>query len=331
MMAVQANPYYTLRAGAAERAPAPEMLGPVPNAVIIYNPAAGRLRGRTRRLEKAQKILHAGGIEAELWGTTGPGAATALARQAVADGRGLVIVSGGDGTINEVVNGLAHSRVPLAVLPAGTANVLGKELELPWDVAEAAKRIAGATLRRIALGAAVHPGREAAPRYFISLAGAGPDGMMVYATSLSLKKRIGVLAYWWEGLRQGFLYKFPMFRVVSGGKEGTATILIIGRTKHYGGPIQVTTEASLFEDQFEVVITDAGKARCLLSFPALLAARYRRLKHVRCWKCTSVRAEPWREAVHAQVDGEYIGTLPVEFRIVPDALTLVVPGKGAPH
>lgn len=331
-MAAQANPYYTLRAGDTEPAHATKMLGSVSNAVIIYNPAAGRLRGRTRKLEKARENLRKSGIEADLWGTTGPGAATALARQAVADRRGLVIASGGDGTINEVVNGLAHSRVPLAVLPAGTANVLGKELELPWDVAEAARRIAGASLRRIALGAAVHPGREAAPRYFIALAGVGPDGMMVHATSLSLKKRIGVLAYWLEGVRQAFSYRFPTFRVVSGGKEDVASMLIVGRTKHYGGPVKVTTQASLFEDQFEVMISvSASRARNLLGFPALLAGRHRNLKHVRFWKCTSVRAEPWREDVHAQVDGEYIGTLPVEFRIVPDALTLVVPNKVAGH
>ncbi len=88
-----------------------------------------------RQLDEARRIFRNGGIETELQNTTAPGEATALARRAVDESRQLVIVCGGDGTVNEVVNGLACSQVPLAVLPAGTANVLGKELSLPMELA----------------------------------------------------------------------------------------------------------------------------------------------------------------------------------------------------
>lgn len=325
-MAVETRPYYTMRAS-EDRASPSRMLTGIRDAVIIYNPAAGRLRGRTRKLEKARGILRSRDIEAELWPTTGPGAATELARKAVAEKRGLVIVSGGDGTINEVVNGLALSQVPLAVLPAGTANVLGKELELPWSIPAAAELITRAALRRIALGVTVHPGREGEARYFTCVGGAGPDGMMVYATSLEWKARIGILAYWLEGFRQAFVYPYPAFRVISDGEEHVATMLIVGRTKHYGGPLQITTEANLFEDKFEVMIsTTRSRLRQFAGLPALFAGRHRNLSHVRFWKTTALRCEPIAgERVYAQVDGEGIGTLPVEFRIVPDALTLVVP------
>jgi YegS/Rv2252/BmrU family lipid kinase len=304
------------------------MLTGIQDAVLIYNPRAGR-GGEKRRhaLEKALQILRDAGIEAELQATAGPRAATELARKAIAERRQLVIVSGGDGTINEVVNGLAGSQLPMAVLPAGTANVLGKELRLPWDIPAAARLIPQCTLRRIALGVAIPAEGPAAQRYFICMAGAGPDGVLVYGTSLTVKARLGILAYWLEGARQVFAYRFPPFRVVSEGREYQATGVVVGRTKSYGGPSNVTTEADLFEDRFEVLASTTGKwLRNMQTLAAVLLERHRGLEHLHFWKTQRVRLEPVEgHRVHAQVDGEYIGTLPVEFRIVPDALTLAVP------
>jgi len=116
------------------------------NALLIHNPNAGNGgSGRRRTLEAARHIFAAGGIESDLAETTGPGHATEIALQAASEGRGLVIACGGDGTLNEVVNGLAaHKnghRVPLALLPGGTANILAKELDLPWDIPSAAEKL----------------------------------------------------------------------------------------------------------------------------------------------------------------------------------------------
>src|SRR5436853_7751318 len=107
------------------------------NALLIHNPNAGS-GGQARRakVDEARRILEGRGIQADLAETTGPGEATDIARRASSDGRQLVIACGGGGTINEVVDGLANAqngdRVPMALLPAGTANVLAKELELSW-------------------------------------------------------------------------------------------------------------------------------------------------------------------------------------------------------
>jgi len=117
------------------------------NALLIHNPnAGGGGNARRTKLDEARRILESRGIRADLAETTGPGEATEIAKRASSDGRQLVIACGGDGTINEVVNGLATSqnghRVPLALLPAGTANVLAKELELSWDIPTAAEQLA---------------------------------------------------------------------------------------------------------------------------------------------------------------------------------------------
>src|SRR5713226_3300423 len=199
--------------------PGPRMSTDLRNALLIHNPNAGNGgSGRRRTLDAARHIFAAGGIEAELAETTGPGHATEIAQRAAAEGRGLVIACGGDGTLNEVVNGLAAQqnghRVPLALLPGGTANILAKELALPWDIPSAAEKLVRGTVKEIALGLATPLEQPEKKKYFLSVGGAGPDGMMVYSLDLGLKAKIGILAYWWQGARAIFRYKFPRIRIV---------------------------------------------------------------------------------------------------------------------
>jgi YegS/Rv2252/BmrU family lipid kinase len=305
------------------------MLRGIKNALLIYNPIAGRIRGRhAEEMERARQALAEQDIRVELAETEAPGAATRLAQRAVAERRGLVLVCGGDGTINEAVNGLAGSTVPLAVLPGGTANVLAKELGIPWDVHHAARLVPNGSLRRIALGLAVPDDAARPPRYFVCMAGAGPDGALVNAVDLEVKARVGILAYWAEGFKQLATYRFPKFHVQTAERVEAATLVVAGRTRHYGGPVMITTEANLFEDQFEVmtVATDS-RLRYAANLLSLVVWKNHRLREDNTfWKTTRLRCEAQNGTpVFAQVDGEPIGRLPVEFRIVPDALTLVVP------
>jgi diacylglycerol kinase (ATP) len=298
------------------------------DAVLIVNPAAGGGR-RMRQLDTARHIFRKSGIETELRITTEAGEATAMARQTVQDSRQLVIVCGGDGTVNEVVNGLACSQVPLAVLPAGTANVLAKELGLPWNLPRAAERIVHAPYRRIALGLAIPEKSSGEPRYFLSLAGAGADGALVSAVHPEFKRQAGIFAYWQEGLRQLTKYDFPMFRTSMAGSamDIDATLVIVGRTKHYGGPFKITTEADLLQPEFELAfVTTRSAWRYLAYMPLIWLGKLRGARHVRFFKTSSLQCESNSSSqVHIQVDGEPAGRLPVEFRIVPDALTLAIP------
>ena len=312
------------------------MDAPIQNALLIHNPNAGNGgNGRRRLLDQARQILASGGIEAELAETTGPGHATEIAQQAVRDHRQLVIACGGDGTLNEVVNGLANysngHRVPLALLPGGTANILAKELDLPWDIPRAARRLIHGEVREIALGLATpaeQPGRK---RYFLSVAGGGPDGMIVYSVDLGLKARVGILAYWWQGAREVLRYTFPRFRVRTGDRELEATLVVVGRTKNYGGPFKITDQADLFEDRFEVMaLTTQSGLRYLSYLPTLWMGNLRREEGVHFWKAEALVCEPLDSSpVYAQVDGEPLARLPIEFSIVPRALKLLVPRDSA--
>ena len=311
------------------------MTAELQNALMIHNPNAGNGgSGRRRVLDEARHIFAGRGIDAELAETTGPGHAIEIAARAAEENRGLVIACGGDGTLNEIVNGLARHqnghRVPLALLPGGTANILAKELDIPWDIPKAAEKLVHGVVREIALGLATPLEQPEKQKYFLSVAGAGPDGAIVYSIDLDLKSRVGILAYWWSGLRQVFGYKFPRFRVASGDRQIDASLVIVGRTQNYGGPFKITTEADLFEDRFEILTLSTRSGLRYLSYlPSLWMNKLRGTGGVEFFKSESVLCAPLdKNPVYAQVDGEPLARLPVEFKIVPRALKLLVPRNG---
>lgn len=313
------------------------------NALLIYNPTSGGRRlQRLRDIESAVRILKELGMTIELAPTTEAGHAREIARFAVEQRREMVIACGGDGTVNEIINGLAGSQVPMALLPAGTANILAKELGIPWDIPRAARLIPDGVIRRIALGLVTTGngagntntgGIPAGGRYFLSVGGAGPDGAIVNGVDGELKKKIGVMAYWLEGMKQIFSYDFPEMRVRSNGDEHMASIIVVGRTANYGGPFKITVNATLFEDSFEFLTNSTrSRVRYLACLPALWMGRIREMDGIKTWKATEVVCESANgNPVYAQVDGEPIGTLPLKFRIVPDALSLVTPAGLRPN
>lgn len=304
------------------------MLTDIHDAMLIHNPAAGRSHGsRDQGLEQALSILAEAGIDTDRRETTRPGDAMEFARQAVAENRGVVFACGGDGTVNEIVNGLAGSHVPLGIVPTGTANLLGKELGIPWKVPEAIRlNLAGCT-RRIALGLASRESPTPWKRYFVSVAGAGVDGSMVHQVDNRLKDQTGELAYWLTGLSHFFTYPFYAFPVTAGGQSFQAAQVIVGRTKYYAGPFRITTGADLFSNWFEIALfTSTSRFRYPAHVTEVWSAKLQQQNDVHFVRTDCVRcAAPAEGTVYAEIDGEPAGTLPIDFRIVPDALTLVVP------
>ncbi|HUK32081.1 MAG TPA: diacylglycerol kinase family protein [Candidatus Acidoferrum sp.] len=304
------------------------MLSGIRTASVIYNPfAGGGHPRRPKHLEEARQILANAGIEAEMIPTDAPGAAGKLARRAVDGGSQLIVVCGGDGTLNEAINGIAGSKVPVALLPAGTANILAKELGIPWNIPRAAAQLLRGMPVRIALGLMTPVADPDSRRYFLSVAGAGADGAIVHALDPAMKLKTGIIAYWMEGFKQLMSYKFPRFRVTEATGTNEATLIIVGRTKHYGGPFSITTGADLFSNEFELALFQTqSKLRFVTYLPATWTGMVRRMNDVHFMKTKSVTCDPpTGETVYAQVDGEEWHSLPAEFTIVPDALTLVVP------
>src|SRR6202007_1886991 len=168
-----------------------------------------------------------------------------------------------------------------------------KELNLPWDIPSATGKLVHGEIRDVALGLATPLNEPAKKGYFLSVAGAGPDGTIVYAIDLDLKARVGILAYWWQGAREVFRYKYPHFRVVTGGEKLDVSLVVVGRTKHYGGPFRITTEADLYSDQFELMgLTTKSGLKYLSYLPTLWMGKLRGTDGVHFWKAPRIGWEP---------------------------------------
>ena len=318
---------------------------------LIYNPIAGRHPARReKQIRQAADILQGSGLRVRVAATTAPEEAQTLARDAAGDGTDLILVCGGDGTINEVINGLAPGRTPLGILPGGTANMLAKELRLPHDPVRAAAEVLRWTPRRIALGqatwnvqAAVTPGFSpahaalkggatgaAAPnrRYFASVAGIGFDAQIVCKLSPHLKLSWGVAGYVFEAFRQWVRYPFPLFICKTEERESRATFAVVQRTGVYAGWLHLSPRANIFEPRFTVcTFPSRSRGRYLLYAAAVLMRRHLRLRDVEMVDAWNVSCSLADTSVTPQfeLDGELGGTLPASFEIVPDALTLLVP------
>lgn len=292
-------------------------------AVVIYNPYAGGLVRRGHLLQRIIDQLQHQGVRARLAPTTGPNMAPVLARQAIREGADLIVAAGGDGTINEVVNGMAGSDVPLAILPGGTANVLAHELRMKASTLLAAGSLAHFTPCKIALGLLRGGDRE---RYFLSMAGAGLDAQIVYDLNLDLKAAIGKLAYYIGGFGHVF-EKIPQFTAEIDGKTHQCGFALISRVRNYGGDLEIARGASLLRDEFEVVLFEGENAFGYLRYlAAVLVGRAQGLKGISVTRTRRVICDsPTDIRIRAQVDGELAWHLPVSMEIVPDALTLLLP------
>ena len=165
--------------------------------------------------------------------TTGPRTAASIARDCVEKGADLILAGGGDGTINEVANGMIGVETPLAILPGGTANVLAVELGVGSNMARAARKIGDLVPARIAVGSIEN---ESEQRYFLLMAGAGLDAMIVYNIDAKLKALVGKVAYWVGGFGQ-FGRSLPEFNVHTNGEEVRCSFALANRVKNYGGDL----------------------------------------------------------------------------------------------
>lgn len=298
-------------------------------ATIIYNPMSGRPARRAAEVSRMAALLEARGIRVESQATTGPDDATRLAREAIAGGTDAIVGYGGDGTLNEIIQAMAESRVALAVWPGGTANVVARDLGIPFTVNHLADVIAKAKTKRIALGLATgtSESEHAQPlkRYFFMMAGIGLDASIARGVNKKLKRGTGEFAYWVTGFKHLFTWKAQPFVIEVDGKAYDSAFALIGNGKGYGGGMLITPHAELEEPLFEVYILPPqpnnlaylrALGACLRRKPESTIATLIKGRHIKA----NSNHEPWVEA-----DGEVIGPLPMTFDIVPDALSIIVP------
>lgn len=283
--------------------------------LVIFNPAAGSRR--RRKLARAMRVLGSHAVLAE---TAGPGDARRIA--AAAHGHDCVVAAGGDGTIAEVVAGLASGASALGILPFGTANVLALELGLPRDAEGAARVIAAG---REAL---IHPGLAASAaesRIFVQMLGAGFDAAVVHHLPPGLKRRIGKGAYVWQTLVELTRHRFAELRFsADGGPWEVASGLIVTKGRLYAGNHLVAPGASPLAPGFTLVIQRGpGRWGALLAGAALPLNLMRYLPFIELRRCHSVTLEG--HGVLTQCDGDRGPALPLAITDWAPPLRLRVP------
>jgi diacylglycerol kinase family enzyme len=298
------------------------------NPYLIYNPKAGRVsRSSGRLLQRSIQTLRDAGCRVTPLPTTGPETAGELARQCVDDGADLILTLGGDGTINEVANGLIHTSVPLGILPGGTANVLAMEMRMGSDPIRVAGKVNSLVPVRVATGL-LQGSHHPRGRHFVLMAGVGLDAYIVYHLNLEWKARMGKLAYWLAGFSQ-VGKRIEEFDVIVDGRPYRAGFALCSRVRNYGGDLEIARGANLLDDDFETVLFQGESvSRYLGYFAALVTGRLSRTPGVTVLRARHIEfGRPENPDVYIQIDGEGVGRPPAAVSIVPESLTLLVPDR----
>jgi YegS/Rv2252/BmrU family lipid kinase len=306
-----------------------------PQARLIANPAAGAGRPGAA-FHAATGVLAASGWTVSVQWTEAAGTAAALARQAAAEGVDVVVAAGGDGTVNEVANGLVGSRTALAVLPLGTGNVLAAQLGLvgvptplhrPDPAAAAAALVQGQVLT---VDTGLATGRHGPGRHFVLWAGVGFDAAIAHeleGAGRDLKARFGPFAYGALGLRAMLATRGTAARVRLDRRriQGRLLMAVVANIALYAGSVELTPEARLDDGRLDVALfLGASLRQAAAHLGAVLLGRSGPAPDRVAGPAQRVRILA-RRHLPVHVDAEPFGTTPVRFDVVPASLRLVVP------
>ena len=297
--------------------------------LLIVNPTAGR---RRRGLVDAVAArVRQEGWSVDVVETTAAGDARRLAEACDASRYSVIAVAGGDGTINEVVNGLAgrgDDTPAVGIVPLGTANVLAHELGLGFSAAAVARTMTAGRALLVQPGEAVN---GAGARCFSLMAGAGFDAKVVAGVSAPLKRRLGRAAYVWRSLVEARRYRPVRYEVKIDGVRHEASSVIVTRSRHYAGPYVVAPKATLGEPLLHVCLFERwGRAHTLRFGLALLLGRLPKAGGYRVVSGRDVKLSVLHDAGETgrqpvQIDGDDALTLPVSIGVASGAVRLLRP------
>ncbi len=284
-------------------------------ALFYYNPNAGRITLSPRRRQKLIEAIHAMGLE--VTAVRSSPASGALRSEDLHD-HDLIIAYGGDGTIHQVLEPALDLQLPVAVLPAGTANVLARELSIPRDPTRALRLLKEGTRTRIRLG-------KSGPNYFHLMAGVGLDSQVIDQTSSALKRRFGVGSYWLAGLRAYRHLPLEPFEIYLDGRSAEATFAVISNSRLYGGHLQLAPDADVTEDCLDICLfTSRDRKRYVTYLLRVLTGGHVKLPDVHYVKARHISVRG-KDSIPVQMDGEIIGTLPMDFSVARRSVEVFVP------
>ena len=287
--------------------------------LVILNPMAGNSHQRRAVAEGMVEWRSRLGWRVRLRETRGAGDATAIAR-AEAGNYDLIVAAGGDGTINEVANGLVHTPAALGALPIGTGNVWVRELHQSLNPLQAARQLAHGSVHQIDVGLAND-------RYFLLMAGVGLDAAITQQVRSADKKRLGRLAYVIKSLPVIWRLRGTRTRIVIDGTpiKGNALFVLVSNSRLYGGVVNIAYRASLTDGLLDVCVMTGDTA---LAVPQLLLGillrGYGKVPGLQYFQARHIEVA-CSHPLPVQVDGDHIGATPMTFTIAPRALRVLLP------
>jgi diacylglycerol kinase (ATP) len=316
------------------------------HCVLIYNPASGRNRSRRiGQLRDIAEALSALGHKVDLLSTTAPGSAAIQAREASINGADVVFACGGDGTIHEVIQGLisetGENTVALGILPLGSANALARHLHLSLDPMTAVLQQIHGTTQTISMGKLLYADEL---RYFTVMAGAGPDGALAYEVVTGTKSSLGRFAYYLHAARLFVTRQFSPFEIEycemsSGNKRirRAASVMAV-RVDDLGGLFSklIGRHAPVHDGYLRIFILGPP---AILSLPLWFASGWLSRHHwnpfltladVSEFSCRPL-PDSVSDAAHIQVDGEWVGRLPMKVSLAPNSLRILIPSPQKKH
>jgi YegS/Rv2252/BmrU family lipid kinase len=290
-------------------------------------------------VESAAAILRAAGIEVEVAPTRAASDAAAQVRMAVREGFDAIVACGGDGTVHDVLQGLAGKEAVLGIIPLGTANAMAHDLRLPISAEGAARALLTAVPKRIAVGKIEYRDFNNIPssRYFTVAAGVGVDAHLFYKLNRMIKDRMGMLAYYTKATHLWMTHRMRYFEAEfsqnGGGKQSEARLseMLAVRINHFGGVLrELAPGASLARNDMRLVLCRTGNRALYLAyvFRGMLGLSNGvpgiELAHADEIICRHASGEK-DEDIYVEADGELLGRLPITLSMVADALTVLVP------
>ena len=293
--------------------------------VIVYNPTAGQ-KDRRKQINGVIDRARERGLELINAPTQGPGDATEIVKTFLKRELDVVVASGGDGTISEAAAGLVGSPVPLAVLPAGTSNVLAVELGIPRDVDAAEALLMEGIPTPI-------PIAEAEGRPFLMWAGTGIDARVMDKMNLTLKRWLGRSGIFFTAADQFARYEFPRLEVEVDGEKHEATYAVVSRAKHYAGEWIIAPEAKIGSPIFDVLIfphrDHVNLFKLFLEMQKGEAGHLSEgLAHIVRGRDVSIRSLEGYE-IEVQVDGDCVMKTPIRCRIRDESINVLLPHEEA--
>jgi len=289
---------------------------------MILNPKAGQSRFPGLVLSDLDKELYAQGIDCDIAFTRAPGDGARLAARAVERGYDMVIACGGDGTVNDVANGMVGSGVPLGILPFGTVNVLARDLGISLDPSTAVKNLSRGHVKPIDLGCADG-------RYFTLMAGLGFDAEVISGVLQPVKDWIGASAYIFKGLETLTWYQATDITLTMPDQtySSRAFLVIVANVSRYSFHLRVAPDASPEDGMLDICVFErpfTDRFGFMHQVADLFIDRHLEHDAVKSFRTPWVKIESDPE-IMVQIDGDPFGTTPVDIRVSPGALSVIVP------